>query len=56
MIYADIPQIAYKTWAFEYRIYDEDGNRNFELEQEAEQSLEKTLSKYPYSSDNPHIK
>ena len=55
MIYIDVPQVAYKTWALEYRIYDKDGNRNHLMEQEAEQDLERVLSDYRYSTEHDHV-
>ena len=56
MIYIDVPQVAYKTWALEYRIYDKDGNRNREMEYEAECDLEKVLSGYKYSAEHDHVR
>ena len=55
MIYIDVPQVAYKTWSLEYRIYDNDGNRNHLMEQEAEQDLERVLSDYRYSKEHDHV-
>lgn len=55
MIYIDVPQVAYKTWALEYRIYDKDGNRNYLMEQEAEQDLERVLSDCRYSTEHDHV-
>lgn len=55
MILIDIPQVAYKTMCIEYRIYDNDGNRCFIKEQEAEKDLERTLSDYRYSVDHDHV-
>lgn len=52
----DIPQVAYKTWLLEYRIYDKNGNRNRLLEYEAEKDLEKVLSDYKYSADHDHVR
>ena len=52
----DIPQVAYKTWLLEYRIYDNDGNRLRMLEREAEQDLERTLRDYRYSADHDHVR
>ena len=52
----DIPQVAYKTWSLEYRIYDKDGNRNYLMEYEAEQDLERVLSNYKYSVDHDHVR
>ena len=52
----DIPQVAYKTWLLEYRIYDNDGNRLRMLECEAEQDLERTLSYYRYSANHDHVR
>lgn len=52
----DIPQVAYKTWALEYRIYDKDGKRDCMLEYEAERDLEKTLSSVKYSSEHDHVR
>ena len=51
----DIPQVAYKTWYLEYRIYDESGNRNRMMEYEAERDLERSLSDYKYSEDHDHV-
>ena len=56
MIAIDIPQVAYKTWGLEYRMYDENGNRCFEQEREAEESLEQLLSGYKYSAEHDHVK
>ena len=56
MIVIDIPQVAYKTWAFEYRIYDKNGNRNRVMEYEAECDLEKALSNYKYSAEHDHVR
>ena len=56
MILIDIPQVAYKTWAFEYRIYDKNGNRNRLMEYEAERDLEKSLSDYKYSTEHDHVR
>ena len=55
-IMIDIPQVAYKTWSIEYRIYDKDGNRNRMMEYEAEKDLERSLSDYKYSSDHDHVR
>ena len=55
-ILIDIPQVAYKTWAIEYRIYDKDGKRDFMLEYEAERDLEKVLSDYKYSKEHDHVR
>lgn len=52
----DIPQVAYKTWVFEYRIYDENSNRNHLMEYEAECDLEKALSGYKYSAEHDHVR
>lgn len=52
----DVPQVAYKTWVLEYRIYDNEGNRNRLLEYEAERDLERTLSIYKYSEDHDHVR
>ena len=52
----DIPQVAYKTWNIEYRIYDENGNRNHLMEYEAENDLEKVLSGYKYSVEHDHVR
>lgn len=52
----DIPQVAYKTWVLEYRIYDENGNRNYAMEYEAERDLEKVLSGYKYSAEHDHVR
>lgn len=56
MIQIDIPQVAYKTWLLEYRIYDNDGNRNYSMEREAEQDLERVLSGYKYSEEHDHVR
>lgn len=56
MILIDVPQVAYKTWAFEYRIYDEEGNRNRLMEYEAEKDLERILSGYKYSAEHEHVR
>ena len=55
-ILVDIPQVAYKTWLLEYRIYDNDGNRLQMMEYEAEQDLERSLSEYKYSADHDHVR
>ena len=52
----DIPQVAYKTWALEYRIYDKDGKRDYMLEYEAERDLEKILSGVKYSKEHDHVR
>ena len=52
----DVPQVAYKTWVLEYRIYDNDGNRNRLLEYEAEKDLERMLSDYRYSAEHDHVR
>lgn len=52
----DIPQIAYKTMSIEYIILDKNGKRDWFAEQEAEDSLRKSLSQYPYSADHDHVK
>jgi len=52
----DIPQVAYKTWLLEYRIYDENGNRNRLMEYEAEKDLERILSDYRYSAEHDHVR
>lgn len=56
MIQIDIPQIAYKTWCIEYRVEKDDGTRDRILEHDLEEGLRKSLSKYPYSEDNPHVR
>lgn len=55
-ILIDVPQVAYKTWALEYRIYDADGNRNRMMEYEAEQDLKRALSDVKYSNDHDHVR
>ena len=55
MILIDIPQVAYKTWLLEYRIYDENGNRDHMMENEAEHDLERILSDYRYSEEHDHV-
>jgi len=55
-IMIDIPQVAYKTWSIEYRIFDKDGNRNRMMEYELEQDLERTLMDYRYSEDHDHVR
>ena len=52
----DVPQVAYKTWVLEYRMYDKNGNRNRLLEYEAEKDLERALSEYRYSADHDHVR
>lgn len=54
-IMIDVPQVAYKTWSFEYRIYDKDGKRDPMAEYEAEKDLEKVLSDYKYSTAHDHV-
>ena len=56
MICIDVPQVAYKTWLLEYRIYDKNGNRNYEMENEAERDLERALSGYRYSAEHDHVR
>ena len=56
MVLIDVPQVAYKTWVFEYRIYDEKGNRNHLMEYEAERDLEKSISDYKYSAEHDHVR
>ena len=56
MICIDVPQVAYKTWIIEYRIYDNEGNRNRLMEYEAECDLEKVLSDYRYSTEHDHVR
>ncbi len=56
MILVDIPQVAYKTWGFEYRVLNKDGSRNRELELQFEQDLQRHLSQYPYSSEHKHVR
>lgn len=52
----DIPQVAYKTWVLEYRIYDKDGKRCSDMELEAEKDLERILSNYKYSAEHDHVR
>ena len=52
----DIPQVAYKTWVLEYRIYDKNGNRDWFAELEAERDLERSLSNYSYSAEHDHVR
>lgn len=52
----DIPQIAYKTFSLKYIIRDENGNRDFEKEYEAEQSLKAQLKEYLHSVDHDHVR
>ena len=52
----DIPQLAHKTISLKYIIRDENGNRDFEREHEAEQSLKSSLKEYSYSIDHEHVK
>lgn len=52
----DIPQVAYKTWLIEYRIYDEDGKRNHMMEYEAERDLETALADVRYSKEHDHVR
>lgn len=52
----DVPQVAYKTWNIEYRIYDKDGKRDPIAEYEAEQDLERSLTEYKYSEDHDHVR
>ena len=54
--YIDIPQVAYKTWKFEYIIKDKEGKRDWMAEREAEDSLKKALAQYPYSADHDHVR
>lgn len=55
-VYIDVPQIAYKTLVFEYIIRDKNGKRDWIAEREAEDSLKKALSQYPYSADHDHVR
>lgn len=55
-ILIDVPQIAYKTWALEYRIYDADGKRDHMMEYEAERDLGKALLDVKYSTDHEHVR
>ena len=55
-ILIDIPQIAYKTVSLKYIIRDENGNRDFEKEHDAEQSLKSQLKEYLYSADHEHMR
>lgn len=52
MIYIDIPQIAYKTWGFEYHTGDKQLDR--ELERNLAESQE--FKQYPYSKDHDHVR
>ena len=52
----DVPQVAYKTWVLEYRIYDNDGNRNRLMEYNAERDLERVLSSYKCSAEHAHVR
>ena len=52
----DVPQVAYKTWLLEYRIYDKNGNRDRVMENEAERNLERVLSSYKYSAEHDHVR
>lgn len=52
----DVPQVAYKTWLLEYRIYDKNGNRDRVMENEAERDLERVLSGYKYSAEHDHVR
>ena len=56
MVCIDIPQVAYKTWVLEYRIYDKDGNRDYLMGREAERDLERILSNYKYSAEHDHVR
>ena len=56
MIQIDIPQIAYKTWNIEYRVWNEDGTRNREMEREFENALQKDLPEYKYSTEHEHVR
>lgn len=55
-ILIDVPQVAYKTWILEYRIYDADGKRDRMMEYEAERDLEKALSDAKYSPEHDHVR
>jgi hypothetical protein len=55
MIKIDVPQVAYKTWQLEYRVYNEDGTRNQVIEYELEKDLEDVLKDYRYSSEHDHV-
>ena len=56
MIRIDIPQVAYKTWQLEYRIYDKDGNRCRDEEYKAERSLKEALRNCEYSAEHDHVR
>lgn len=57
MILIDIPVVAYRTLGLEYRVYDENGKRNRELEREFEDDMKKHLaSAYPYSTEHTHVR
>ena len=56
MIAIDVPQVAYRTWFIEYRMYDADGNRCLFEEMEAERDLKCALSDYRYSKEHDHVR
>jgi hypothetical protein len=55
-IFIDIPQVAYRTMALEYVIYDKDGKRDWLAERESEESLKNSLSDVQYSADHDHVR
>ena len=52
----DIPQVAYRTWEIEYRIYDAEGKRDYWAEIDAENDLKTKLERWAYSEDNDHVR
>lgn len=55
-ILIDVPQVAYKSWMLEFRIYDEDDNRMLLKEREAEHDLKMSLIDWKYSADHEHVR
>ena len=49
----DIPQIAYRTWVFEY--HTGDAVLDYQLEKDLEQNCP-VLRDYPYSEDHEHVR
>lgn len=56
-IYIDVPQVAYRTWVIDVKVYGEiDEYERQEIEDEIERGMRKRLSAYPYSPEHDHIK
>lgn len=55
-ILIDIPKIAYKTWAINVVIKDNDGERDYDKEKEFEDGLRETLSEFQYKPYHKHVR